>query len=139
MKSLKQLVVVVSFAALSGIGLRAQTIDLRATIPFDFHAGDRLLPAGEYQVHEDGGMIFLHGSGAGNQNQVLMTISATSRYVPRKARLDFNVYGNEYFLTEVWSSTTRDGRLTLPTARQKELAKRGDNPVQVAVDLNGGK
>ncbi len=44
MKSLKQFVVVVAFAALSGIGLRAQTIDLRAAIPFDFHAGDRLLP-----------------------------------------------------------------------------------------------
>jgi hypothetical protein len=139
MKSLKQFVVVVTFAALASIGLRAQTIDLRAAIPFDFHAGNRLMPAGEYQIHEDGGMVFLHGVANGGLNQVLMTIGATKREAPRHARLDFNVYGNEYFLAEVWSSTSPDGRVTIPPARQKELAKLGDTPAQVAVNLASGK
>jgi hypothetical protein len=53
----KQFIAVTIFAALACAGLQAQSADLRATIPFNFHAGERLMPAGEYLIHEQGPIV----------------------------------------------------------------------------------
>jgi hypothetical protein len=47
MTNFKHFAGVVIFAALACTGLHAQSLNLRATIPFDFHAGDKLMPADE--------------------------------------------------------------------------------------------
>jgi hypothetical protein len=137
MKSLKQLILVTTFAALACTGLRAQTVNLIAAIPFDFHAGDRLMPAGEYMIREQGPLIFLRGADNGSPAQVLLTNRTDDRSPSRANRLEFDRYGNEYFLTAVWNSSTQDGHQLLPTARQKELAKRCNAPAQATVALTG--
>jgi hypothetical protein len=139
MKSLKQLILVTTFAALACIGLRAQTVNLIAAIPFDFHAGDRLMPAGEYSIHEQGSLILLRGADNGSPAQALLTNRTDDRSPSRGGRLEFDRYGNEYFLTAVWNSSTQDGHQLLPTARQKELAKRGNVPAAATVALTGTK
>jgi hypothetical protein len=139
MKSFKYLVFVGAFAALACTSLRAQSTDMRATVPFDFHAGDRLMPAGEYVIHGQGQLVYLHGEDGAIQAPVLMTIGVSSRNPYRQARLEFNRYGSEYFLTAIWNSFTEDGRRVLPTARQRELAKRSDVPVQAEVTFASGK
>jgi hypothetical protein len=139
MKSLKQFILVTTFAALAGTGLDAQSVDMRAVIPFDFRAGDRLLPAGEYVIHGQGPVVFLRGADNGSPAFALMTIRTEGRDQYRQARLDFNRYGNEYFLTSVWDSFTQNGRQMLPTPRQKELAKRGNAPYSATVALTGTK
>jgi hypothetical protein len=58
---------------------------------------------------------------------------------PKNARLEFNRYGNAYFLAAVWNSITQDGRELPQTAREKELAKRGDVPAKAAVTLASRK
>jgi hypothetical protein len=139
MKSLKQqLMAVAIFAALACTGLHAQSLDMRATIPFDFHAGDRLMPAGEYIIHENGPVVFLREADSGRPAPILLTIGA-DRLDSQEAHLEFNHYGSEYFLTAVWNSFTRDGRRMLPTNREKELAKRGDVPLQTTVALARSK
>ena len=134
MKSHKQLATVAIFAALACTGLRAQTITLTANIPFDFNAGSKLMPAGEYQIQEEGHLTFLHGIDNGNANVVLMTANG-DRATSQEARLDFHKYGNRYFLATIWDSQTPEGRRVPPTAREKELAKRGEVPTQTAVNL----
>src|SRR3984885_6438530 len=62
MKSLKQTVVVTIFAALACTALHAQSVRLQATIPFDFRAGDKLMPAGEYAIQEQGSITFLRAA-----------------------------------------------------------------------------
>jgi hypothetical protein len=109
MKSLKQLVVVAFFAALACAGLQAQRVDMRANIPFDFHAGDRVMPAGEYVIHQQGALVFLREADGGRPAPILMTIGVDGR-VSQEARLEFNRYGSDYFLTAVWNSFTQDGR-----------------------------
>jgi hypothetical protein len=138
MKSYKQLAAVTIFAALACTGLRAQTVDLRATIPFDFNAGSKLMPAGEYLIQERGYLTTFHGVGDGNANVILMTATG-DRTTSREARLDFHQYGSRYFLTTIWDSQTQEGRRVPPTAREKELAKRGEVPAQTAVSLVSSK
>ena len=138
MKSLKQLATATIFAALACTGLHAQSFDMRATVPFDFHAGDRILPAGEYVIHEEGPWIWLRGADGGTPSPIMITI-ATSGREPQNARLDFNRYGSDYFLTKVWDPFSLDGRQLLQTAREKEIAKRGGVPARAVVNLASSK
>jgi len=139
MKSLKQFIWVTTFVALAGTGLRAQSVDMRAAIPFDFQAGDKLMPAGEYAIQGQGSVVFLRGADNGSPALALITIGAEGRDASGHARLEFNRYGNEYILAAVWNSFTQDGRQLLQTPRQKELAKRGNVPAQTTVALMSAK
>jgi hypothetical protein len=137
MKNLQQLVLVAIIAALACAGLHAQTANMRATIPFDFYAGDRLLPAGEYIVHQQGPWVSFRDAASGRPSSMLMTISTEGRG-PSHARLEFNRYGSEYFLSEVWNAVTVDGRQLVQAPRQKELAKRGA-PAPASVIISSSK
>jgi hypothetical protein len=140
MKSLKHLVAVSIFAALACSGLHAQSVDLRATIPFDFHAGKTLLPAGEYLIHGNGPVVWLRAEDHSTPAFALMTIGADSGIDrSRQARVDFNRYGNEYFLRTIWNPSTEGGRQLLPTAREKELVAHGSVPARTAVAVYSTK
>jgi hypothetical protein len=133
-----QLVVVAFFAALACTSLHAQSVDMRANIPFDFHVGDSLMPAGEYLIHGQDGLVFLRGTDGGRPAPILMTIGV-DRKDPREGQLEFNRYGSEYFLSAIWNPFSKDGHKVPQTARQKELAKRGDVPVQTEVTITSSK
>jgi hypothetical protein len=135
MKRLTQFVEVTIFAALACTGLHAQIVDMRAEIPFDFHVGAKLMPAGEYVVHEAGTVLWLRDTASGGPAVAVITIAASSLEPSGAARLDFNQYGSEYVLTDVWNSGGLDGRQLILTARQKELAKRGGVPARAEVIL----
>ena len=138
MKNLKQLVVLTIFAALACTALRAQNVVMRATIPFEFQTGDRLMPAGEYVIQERDALVtFKHVDG--KAASTLFTFGASGRGPAQNARLEFNRYGNAYFLAAVWNSITQDGREVPQTAREKELANRGDVPAKAAVTLASRK
>jgi hypothetical protein len=140
MKSLKQLVVVAIFAALACSGLHAQSVDLRATIPFDFHAGNKLLPAGEYEIHGEGPVVWLRAEDNGKPAFALMTIGAAAGLDShQQARVEFNRYGNEFFLRTIWNPSIAGGRQLLPTAREKELVARGNVPARTAVAVYSTK
>jgi hypothetical protein len=139
MKSLKNLAVVAIFGALACAGLHAQSVDMQANIPFDFRAGDKLMPAGEYIVHGDGPWVVLRSEESSRPAALLMTIGVIAYGDPRQPRLRFNRYGNEYFLSAIWDSYSENGRQLLKTARQKELAKRGDVPAPAAVAMVSSK
>jgi hypothetical protein len=132
MKSLKQLVVLAIFGALACAGLHAQSVDMRVTIPFDFRAGNTLMPAGEYEVHGQGPFVILRLADGGRPSVGLITNGATGADPTRAdARLDFNRYGNAYFLTTIWNPSSSDGRQVPTSHQEKQLAKRGV-PVQTA-------
>jgi hypothetical protein len=137
MKNFKQLAVFVIFAALSCVGLRAQDVYLQAAIPFDFHAGDKLMPAGEYTIHEQGPVVFLRTWD--KPGPILMTFGVSNRGPYPKAQLNFNRYGSEYFLTAIWDSYSQDGRQVPQTDREKELAKQGNVPVPAVVTIASSK
>jgi hypothetical protein len=109
------------FLALVCASLYAQTMNLRATIPFAFRAGEKAMPAGEYTIRHSAGALTLHN--AGGPSVILLTNAASRPKPPADARLSFNRYGEQYFLSSVWTSDSRDGREISKGRVEKELAR----------------
>jgi len=108
------------FLALVCASLYAQTMNLRATIPFAFRAGEKAMPAGEYTIRHSAGSLILHNEGG--PSVILVTNAASRANAPNDARLSFNRYGERYFLSSVWTTDSRDGREILKGRAEKELA-----------------
>lgn len=100
MKPLISLFVLVVGAAAT---LSAQsTLNLTANIPFAFHVGDRLMPAGEYQTARiDQSLIMVH-SVEGRETAWRFMIPTTAKKMPTASSLVFRKYGDRYFLGEIW-------------------------------------
>ena len=52
-----------------------------------------------------------------------LTNAASRPNAPRNARLNFNLYGEQYFLSSVWTSESRDGREISKSRVEKEFAR----------------
>jgi hypothetical protein len=99
----------------------------RVKVPFNFVAGQVSLPAGEYRVQRaaDGSpaMVLQRIDGLGNDAAIVITNSAEASTPKSHSSLVFRVYGEGYFLSQVWSAGDTNGR-QLPTSPvEKELAK----------------
>jgi hypothetical protein len=106
------------------LSLQAQTIDLRANIPFSFQVASVGMPAGEYTFHHSGDSLIVREEG-GSHTAVLSLTNAKSR--PKGAatgELQFNRYGEAYFLKELWMPYSLEGRVVFPSSRERELARR---------------
>ena len=103
--------------------VQAQSLAMRVQIPFEFHAGEKVLPAGTYIIQRRGDAITV-SDGRGNAS------AAIANAVPNKsAKLDdmvvFHRYGDLRFLTEVrWRGYSTARGLTESKAESR-LAKAG--------------
>jgi hypothetical protein len=96
---------------------------MRAQIPFDFHVGDRLVPAGEYTVrslNDDESLLRIsdgrHGASV-NTNWARGRGNGEAR-----ARLVFNKYGDQYFLAAVCGADDNVRKLNA-SKRERSLRK----------------
>jgi hypothetical protein len=119
----QNLVIAALLGALACCGLYAQS-EMRANIPFEFQAGKRILPAGDYLIRQDGPWVILSVADTAKSAMALMsnTASAKDALAPG-AHLEFHSYGSAYFLTAVFNGVSGVGRELLPTSREKELIK----------------
>ena len=108
--------------ALAATSVYAQTFTVRANIPFDFYAGSKLMPAGEYTFDTILGNGFGRIWSADLQRSVGVLFQPTSLPVgssKETASLSFHRYDKTYILSEV-----RDGYVSadcqIPTTH-KEL------------------
>lgn len=100
---------------------------LRVKIPFAFVAASVTLPAGEYSVQpaRDGSpALILHRiDGLGKDSAIVMTNAAEASTAKSHSSLLFRVYGEGYFLSEVWTAGDRYGRQLRTSPIEKQLAK----------------
>ncbi len=114
-------------ALLMSAAAHAQTTQLNVTVPFEFVAGDTVLPAGDYDVHSIG---FLGGKALSIQNVTsragtfLLSSWCQSAKTSESNKLVFYRYGQKYFLAEVWTVSTNIGRKMPLDQRQTELARK---------------
>jgi len=103
---------------------QAQSGALRATMPFSFYAGDQLLPAGEYEIRAVGNGVVKLSNFEAQKSVVFFTVGVNHVTAnPISPRLTFNRYSDDgYFLSEMWWAG-QDGRKSMPTKREAELAK----------------
>ncbi|HVF58160.1 MAG TPA: hypothetical protein VM934_18570 [Pyrinomonadaceae bacterium] len=115
-------------AVLSSASVEAQsTRRLVVHVPFDFNAGAKTLPAGDYTVRRivrNSEKALLIQSADGRESVAVLTNAVEGVGAGReKATLQFHQYGEQYFLARVWSTGTGDGRELIKTRRERELER----------------
>jgi len=136
MKKLQLLAVLVVGLAAAGT-ISAQSAAVRAKIPFSFVVNGTTLPAGEYTLRQQDSqptMIIREADNSVGGLTLIAPITADSDR-PAAPRLLFHRYGNEYFLSQVWTSGDRGEKIPL-TRRELSLIARANVPgesVTVAV------
>ena len=116
-------VAAIVFAA--AMGLHAQTISLKANIPFEFSVGATVMPAGEYDVQHANGAVILRGRSENRKSVIALSQPAVRKAAEQPATLVFNRYGDQYFLAKIWDPYSPTGRVLGPGKHEKELIARG--------------
>ncbi len=116
---------VVALAVMSSTCVAHAQETMKVNIPFDFVAGDRSLPAGEYSVNVTGAMhtLILVDRNVAGTSAILGTNAALAPEPQSQSKLIFNRYGDRYFLSQVWMQGNTRGRQLLKSAREKEIAQ----------------
>jgi hypothetical protein len=110
----------------------AQTHEASANIPFEFRMGESVMPAGKYLIHEGGGVLTLREE-RGKSAASRLTLPVSRAKINENPSLEFTRYGNEYYLTKLWSANSQEGRAVMQSKREKELAKTFRTPGVAAV------
>ena len=99
----------------------AQTISLKANVPFDFAVGGLTMPAGDYVISSVLTSVCLEVRNASSGATPTFTTS-NAAYGPSQgagAFLTFNRYGNDYFLATIWDGAAAKGR-AIPMSRTEQ-------------------
>lgn len=92
--------------------------DMRVSIPFEFQAAGKALPAGDYFVTVGHGCRRVDLSSA-DGHTIFLAGNPSSRVPGERSSLVFHKYGNTYFLHEVLSSRQPYGHV-LPTSKDEK-------------------
>jgi len=95
-------------------------------IPFNFIAGQKTLPAGEYTVEpnrKDFDKVWLIQGRDGQASVLVMTMPAPANNTQESAKLVFHKYGDQYFLSQIWTPGGDTGRELLMPRLERQLAK----------------
>ena len=129
--------------ALIGLGLLlatasayAQTGVVKANVPFNFIVNKTQISAGQYRIQPLGGM----NSGAmtiespdGAVIKAFLPNACESSQASKTTKLVFHRYGDQYFLSQIWTAGSERG-LELPKAeREREVAMSYPAPQDVVV------
>ena len=100
--------------------------DLEVNIPFQFHAGNAKLPAGEYRIHvlDDSDLTVMEISSADGSTSALFQVQNTeANSTPAKSELIFNKYGDRYFLAEVFEEGNLNGSKVAESRYKKKISQ----------------
>lgn len=114
---------VLTVLGLLAVPLAAQTHKLKADIPFEFTAGGKVMPAGEYDVvlrADLSGVTQLYATDA-HESAIVLGHGIGGAKEQEESRLTFNKYGNQYFLAEVWTQGMSTGFGFQKSRAEREL------------------
>jgi hypothetical protein len=95
-------------------------------VPFDFVAAGKTLPAGEYIVVRStlsSNDILSLKRIDNNEGVYVLTSTVRANEIQNDAKLVFNHYGDQYFLSEFWTSGEESGRKVIKSEKEKTLAR----------------
>jgi hypothetical protein len=120
----------------SAASLSAQSMKLRANVPFDFRLGEALMPAGEYRVDHANDVVQFHSL---TRAKAALSITRTDHRKTAapagSGALIFNKIGESYFLAGVYPANSPVGRALPKTKAEKELTERSGGRIQTAAVL----
>jgi hypothetical protein len=121
MKNSRTMVVLAGLVVLvAAVAVMAQTswtgsdIEVKVKVPMAFYVGDKLLPAGEYEVKQTGGeqapVITVTGKG---KNEAVIGVEIVNSNKPAKeTSVTFNKYGDKDYLASIITPTGGGGKDT---------------------------
>jgi hypothetical protein len=130
MKSKLMIAALFAFAFLT-TGAFAASNKQTATVPFEFHLGDRVMPAGNYTIRQLTDESLMISNDAAGAKSVALTFSAQRSANETEAKLVFRHIGDQYFLVQVWGANTETGRALIPSRLQEELKHKGEMPIEM--------
>ena len=126
-QTLKNFTILSLVLMLTAVSVCAQSERSKVTkIPFSFIVGQKTLPAGEYTLEpnrKDSHNVWLVQRRDGRTSVLFTTMSVRSSESQDKAKLIFHKYGDQYFLSQIWTSGSHSGRELLMSRMERELAK----------------
>jgi hypothetical protein len=131
----RNLLITAALALLGTTGASAQTVTVKANVPFSFIVNRATLPAGQYwlnSVDDQGTALAIRNTDSKSTNLVLSNACASTKGA-NKTKLVFHRYGGRYFLSQIWMAGNDRGREVPPGAREKEIAR--DYPMQEVILL----
>lgn len=134
----KQLFTLVALGLLlTAVSGYAQTIRMRADVPFDFMVSGNSLPAGEYDIRSMGPERSLYLSNpAHNARLIVVANRCESLQRSPNTKLVFRKYGDRYFLAQVWVEGDKAGHEFAKSRLETELARNlAKQDVTVAASL----
>ena len=140
-------IVAMFVAALAAASVRAQNSgDLAVTIPFEFAAAGKTLPAGDYYVRRSiaGSRAVIQIQSKTDSTSVyLMTHAVQSSNIQNDSTLVFNKYGGQLFLSQLWVAGRSTGeelnKMGRERALQQEIARRSAKPETVSVAVRSNQ
>ena len=103
---------------------------VRIRVPFEFTVKDKTLPPGEYIVRRsvsDSPEMLLIRSVGGGSGVYILTNNVQAKTRQSESKLVFHRYGDQYFLSQVWTAGDSAGRELPKSGRERaadrELAK----------------
>jgi hypothetical protein len=109
-------------------------------IPFDFVAGEKVLPAGTYRiepVRRDSYTAWEIQSTSASAGAVVMTSALGGNAAGAESRLVFQKYGETHVLAQVWASSDMAGRAVVQSRRARTMSEtaagKGQKPEAVTV------
>ena len=105
----------------------------KATIPFEFQLNGKILPAGEYVVKMTDHFIQIRPASEAKGVGTVTTRTSRNKQ-SEKNMLVFNVYENQYFLSQLWFEGSELVREVPMSRAEAEIAKKGTEAhVQLAL------
>jgi hypothetical protein len=125
MKNLLGCLSVAALAVVLAAPLPAQSVGLKANVPFDFVVGGRTLPAGSYDfgLLSRGGVLRVMSESGSASAMTASRVDTTTRS-QNATKIEFHRYGNEYFLYRVCDGGATNA-IEVPVSRtERELSAR---------------
>jgi hypothetical protein len=120
----KQLLAFIGLALLlATTSAYAQTITVKANVPFDFIVGRSMFPAGQYTVQSIDGSALSIGNSDLHTRRIVLSRRCQSIQASDKTKLVFHRYGNSYFLSQIWAAGDNSGHELPKSARELEVAR----------------
>lgn len=107
----------------------------RANIPFDFQVSGKTLPAGDYNIRVTDHFIQIQNLDT-NKGVGVVTARTERKGMAEKDTLEFNVYGRQHFVSNLWFQGSQSGRAVIVSKAEQEIARQvNGNPVVLAMKL----
>lgn len=135
----------VAVAALAfGSAAYAQELNVRAKVPFEFVLGDKLYPAGEYNLQTVAAAnnlsVYIRSVYPKNELKpepaLALTNLQTAATPAKRTELVFHRMGNSYFLYQVWVAGSEVGREFRRSNSETRMAMNGTKAETVLVAAN---